>query len=179
MPRTIDPSIRTRMIDLPRPDHRAPKLTREPWFGFTQHDMLRPTPLPRCPHARCRRAQKCSAAHEGLYCRRLFLSPAEQKHLPKSALQQALAELPRPEPGNSIVMQAYLQQVQDIRMAHHAEMTERWKAGHLDHVLGPYAPSGVKLLPPPRVYAEDAAPKLRRPALADGGGAKKRREDVR
>jgi hypothetical protein len=34
------------------------------------------------------------------------------------------------------------------------EMTERWRAGEFNHLYGPYAPKGVLMKAPPKIYVE-------------------------
>ena len=127
-----------------------------PWAGFTSHDKPRSKPLPVCPHPRCRRDKTCLAAHDGLYCRRTYFSPAEIAEMqPKDPLAQAIAALPTAgdrwdfeDRGERI------KQAAELRLAHHEKMTARWKAGIFDDLFGKYSPRGVLIKPPPKAYVD-------------------------
>jgi hypothetical protein len=42
----------------------------------------------------------------------------------------------------------------DITTIRLMQMTGRWQAGEFDHLYGPYAPKGVLMNPPPKIYVE-------------------------
>jgi hypothetical protein len=140
------------------PSSRAPRprVSLEPWAGFTRHDCPRDNPLPSCPSPHCRRAKACLAAHDSLYCQRTHFSPAEQKKWnSRDPFQRELDRVPPViDPDDLAERMERINQLATIQRARAAEMTGRWKAGELDHLYGPYRPKGALLKPPPKVYVE-------------------------
>jgi hypothetical protein len=45
-------------------------------------------------------------------------------------------------------------EITTVRQMQKTEMTERWQAGEFDHLYGPYAPKGVLMKAPPKIYVE-------------------------
>jgi len=135
---------------------KAPYLSREPWWGFTSHDLPREKPLARCPSPLCRRARQCRAAHDGLYCQRTHFSPPEiEKMREQSPLAKAIAAVPPVADADDL--EARLDRanmIASLRKDHHAEMTARWQAGEFDHLYGKYAAKGRLMTPPPKAYRE-------------------------
>ena len=56
--------------------------------------------------------------------------------------------------GNLLAQTKRLMDITTIRLMQKTEMTERWKAGEFDHLYGPYAPKGVLMKAPPKIYVE-------------------------
>ena len=141
-----------------RPSSRAPRprVSLEPWAGFTRHDCPRDNPLPSCPSPHCRRAKACLAACDNLYCQRTHFSPAEQKKWnSRDPFQRELDRVPPVmDPDDLTERMERINQLAAIQRAHTAEMTERWKAGEFDQLYGPYRSRGVVLKPPPKIYVE-------------------------
>ena len=146
----------------PRPSPRGrtskckPIVSRQPWTGFTGHDMARAEPLPRCPTHRCRRAKACIAALDNLYCQRTHHSLAEQRLLhAQNPVQQELDSVPEADDHDDLNARVErIAALAQIRRAHDAHMLGLWKAGALSHLHGPFKPAGVVLKPPPRAYVE-------------------------
>ena len=61
---------------------------------------------------------------------------------------------PVADDGNLLARIKRLMDITTIRLMQKTEMTERWQAGEFDHLYGPYAPKGVLMKPPPKVYVE-------------------------
>ena len=148
-------AISIRMNKLPLPKAR-PRVSHEPWLGFTRHDCPRGIPLPVCPSPRCRRAKACVASHDGLYCRRTHFSVAEQKKWERRDRYTRELEAVPESPANAgfVERAERLVSIYAIQLEHAIHMTERWKAGEFDHLYGPYRPKGVLMQPPPKVYVE-------------------------
>jgi hypothetical protein len=148
-------AISLRMNKLPLPKQR-PHVSKEPWLGFTGHDCPRGIPLPVCPSPRCRRAKACVAAHDGLYCQRTHFSPPEQRKWKRRDPHQRAMDAVPPvaDYGNLLAQIKRLMDITTIRLMQKTEMTERWQAGEFDHLYGPYAPKGVRMNPPPKIYVE-------------------------
>ncbi len=151
----IAEKIRVR-INMPSFRAPRPRVSHQPWEGFTRHDCPRDNPLPSCPSLHCRRAKACFAAHDNLYCRRTHFSPAEQKKWnsrdPRQRELDAVPEAEEPYPLSKRLKR--LVEFATIQLEHSMEMTERWKAGEFDQLYGPYRPKGVLLKPPPKIYVE-------------------------
>ena len=134
-----------------------PYRSHTPWTGFTPREKRRAKPLARCPAAACRRAKHCIRAADALYCRRTHLTVAEARF--KAPRRNPLAT-----PWPTLPANASLEQVEMYRIANdmlvakaeenQARMVNRWKAGALDHLYGPYDPKGVVMKPPPKEYVE-------------------------
>jgi hypothetical protein len=141
-----------------RPSSRAPRprVSLEPWAGFTRHDCPRDNPLPSCPSPHCRRAKACLAAHDNLYCQRTHFSPAEQKKWnSRDPYQRELDKVPPViDPHDLTERMERINQLAAIQRAKAVEMTTRWKAGEFDQRYGPYRPKGVMLKPPIKIYLE-------------------------
>jgi hypothetical protein len=146
--------IRTRI------NAHAPRVSHEPWLGYTAHDCPRAAPLPVCPSPRCRRAKACLAAHKGLYCQRTHHALAEYRKLGlHSAAQKEVDAMPPvADRWDLKARQLRIKQVIEIGERYNGEMTARWKAGEFDHLYGKYSVRGVVLKPPPRAYAEKPEP---------------------
>jgi hypothetical protein len=155
----------------PSRDARRPRVSLEPWKGFTAHDCPRTTPLPVCPSPHCRRAKACLAAHDDLYCQRTHFPPAlKKKWLRRDPRQRELnAVLPVMDPNSLTERMERINELAAIQRAHSAKMTARWKAGEFDQLYGPYKPKGVVLRPPPKTYVEK--PAIRRAKGAGQGRA--------
>ena len=136
-----------------------PRVSLEPWTGFTRHDCSRNTPLPVCPSPHCRRAKACLAAHDNLYCQRTHFSPAvKKKWQRRDPRQRELdAVLPVMDPHSLTERMERINNLAAIQRAQLAKMTARWKAGEFDHLYGPYRAKGVLLSPPPKTYVERPA----------------------
>ena len=133
-----------------------PRVSLEPWTGFTRHDAPRENPLPLCPSLRCRRAMDCLASHDNLYCQRTHFSAAEQKKWQRHDPRRRELDTVPPvmDPHDLTERMERIAQLAAIRGAQAAAMTARWKAGEFDQIYGPYRPKGVLLKPPPKVYVE-------------------------
>ena len=134
-----------------------PRLTHAPWAGFSKHDCPRDVPLPICPSPLCRRLKDCTAAHDQLYCQRTHFSPREQKKLGFETHYDRAVEavLRQPEETSLPGQIKRMLEIQIIRVDEAMEMTDRWKAGKLDHIYGPYRKKGVVVRPPPLCYVEE------------------------
>jgi hypothetical protein len=143
----------------PPPDARRPRVSLEPWKGFTPHDFPRNKPLPACPSSHCRRAKACLAAHDNLYCQRTHFPPAlKKKWLRRDPRQRELDAVPPVmDPHSLSERMERINQLAAIQRAQFAKMTARWKAGEFDLLYGPYKPKGVLLKPPPKAYVERPA----------------------
>ena len=152
---SIGKKIRLRS-NLPPPRALRPRVSLEPWMGFTCHDCPREIPLPSCPSPHCRRAKACLAAHDNLYCRRTHFSPDEQKKWnSRDPYQRELDRVPPViDPDDLTERMERINLLAAIQRAQEAEMTGRWKAGEFDLLYGPYRPKGVLLKPPPKIYVE-------------------------
>jgi hypothetical protein len=148
-------AISLRMNKFPLPEPRS-HVSRQPWLGFTTHDCPRGIALPICPSPRCRRAKACVAAHDTLYCQRTHFSPAEQKKRERrDPFKRAMDSVPdTAKPGDLVGRLKRLTELTAIRLVQSEEMTARWKTGEFDHLYGPYAPKGVLMKAPPKVYVE-------------------------
>ena len=133
-----------------------PRVSLEPWTGFTGNDCPRDNPLPSCPSPHCRRAKACLAAHDNLYCQRTHFSPVEAKKCRRrDPRQRELDAVPSVmDPHDLTERVERIAQLAAIRRTQAAAMTARWKAGEFDHLYGPYAPKGVLIKAPPKVYVE-------------------------
>jgi hypothetical protein len=136
-----------------------PYLSRQPWAGFTKHDLPRQQPLPVCPSPRCRRAKDCLAAHDNLYCQRTHFPPAlKRRWLRRDPRQRELDAVPPVmDPHSLTERMERINELAAIQRAQAARMTARWKAGEFDQLYGPYRAKGVLLEPPPKVYVERPA----------------------
>lgn len=141
-----------------RPPSRVPRprVSLEPWAGFTRHDCPRDNPLPSCPSPHCRRAKACLAAHDNLYCQRTHFSPVETKKWRRRDPRQRELDAVPPvmDPHDLGERMERIAQLAAIQRAQAAAMTARWKAGEFDHLYGPYRPKGVLMKPPPKIYVE-------------------------
>jgi hypothetical protein len=122
-----------------------PHLSDAPWSGFLGKERKRAKPLDHCPNKRCGRAKACIAAYDGVFCQRTHHAPPKRKR-------------PKPRNGrlNDAGLAALMQRVQFLaeeRENRRIHMTARWKSGEFDALFGPYAPRGVLISPPPKVYA--------------------------
>ena len=146
-------SLRMNKLPLPKP---RPHVSKEPWLGFTGHDCPRGIPLPVCPSPRCRRAKACVASHDGLYCQRTHFPPPEQRKWKRRDPHQCAMDAVPPvaDDGNLLAQIKRLMEITTIRLMQKTEMTERWHAGEFDHLYGPYAPKGVLMKAPPKIYVE-------------------------
>jgi hypothetical protein len=135
-----------------------PRVTHEPWSGYTRHDGPREAALACCPSRRCRRAKLCIEAHDNLYCQRTHYSPAEQEMRQRSdPVQRELDSVPPVmDPTSLTERMERIADLASIRRAHTARMTKRWKAGEFDGLYGKYTAKGVVLQPPPKIYVEAA-----------------------
>ena len=133
-----------------------PRVSLEPWAGFTPHDCPRDNPLPSCPSPHCRRAKACLAAHDNLYCQRTHFSPAEQKKWERRDPHQRELDRVPPvmDPHDLTERMERINQLAEVQRAQAAEMTGRWKAGEFDQLYGPYRAKGVLMKPPPKIYVE-------------------------
>ena len=148
-------------IKKPKTPEPRPRVTHEPWSGYTRHDAPREVALPLCPAPRCRRAKQCAAAHDGLYCQRTHYSPAEQeKRQRRDPVRLELDSVPPAvDPTSLTERMARIEDLAAIRRAHRERMTKRWKAGEFDGLYGKYTAKGVVLRPPPKIYVEEALPR--------------------
>ena len=147
---------------------RRPRVSHEPWAGFTPNEAPRETPLDGCPSPRCRRAQACLAAHFNLYCRRTHFSPAEKEKRERRHPLKLALELVMPviDPHDLDEQVERIAELARVRREHTADMTARWKAGELDKLYGKYTPKGVIKKPPPKIYVGE--PRKRSWTTGDG-----------
>ncbi len=137
-------------------DAPRPRVSLEPWKGFTAHDFQRNVPLPVCPSPRCRRAKACLAAHDNLYCQRTHFPPALKKKWQRRDPRQRELDAVPPvmDPDSLSERMERINELAAIQRAQFARMTARWKAGEFDQLYGPYAAKGALLKPPPKAYVE-------------------------
>jgi hypothetical protein len=146
------------MKKIPPRDPLAPRYSKAPWSGFTPREHARETPRSICDSLRCRRARKCLAAHDGLYCRRTHHSHKYflARELADGHIDPPLPPLPRRPLPEEIQLRADELMARVERKRNEARlMLARWKAGEFDAVYGKYSPRGVLLKPPVREYVED------------------------
>ncbi len=135
---------------------REPRFSKAPWWGFSGHDQPRAEPLPACPSARCRRANKCCAAIDGLYCLRTHHDRFEQQWLKRHhPLARKFAEVPKVKDKRDFkAIAARAEKLMQLHREFDEAMTERWKAGSLDHLYGKWTPKGALLQPPAKGFVE-------------------------
>jgi hypothetical protein len=136
----------------------CPRVTHEPWSGYTRHDAPREVALPLCPAPRCRRARQCAAAHDELYCQRTHFSKPEQvKWQRNHPLRRALDAVPEViDPTDLTERMERVAELAGIKRGYAANMTKRWKAGEFDALYGKYTARGVIKTPPPKIYVDAA-----------------------
>ncbi len=133
-----------------------PRRSRRPWLGFTSHDMPRAEALAICPSPRCRRAKRCIAAVDSLYCLRSHhaLDELNAIHAQSELRKDLDTVMPVVDPTDFVARAERLAELAEVRRNYHKRMVERWKSGALDHLYGPYRASGVTLSPPPKAYVD-------------------------
>jgi hypothetical protein len=141
----------------PRHGPPQPYLTKAPWEPFSAHEFPREKALPCCPSPFCRRAKACRAAYQKTYCLRTHESLNERRRRRGDEIESA-TEAAKARPRLTFKRAQYLRHIWDLKLdqvkARNAAMAERWKAGELDHLYGPYKPQGVLKHPPIRQYTE-------------------------
>ncbi|MDE2446067.1 MAG: hypothetical protein KGO94_07800 [Alphaproteobacteria bacterium] len=134
-----------------------PKLSHQPWFGYSKHDRPRDVALPVCPSPRCRRAKVCLAATDNLYCLRTHHTPEEIKALEAASdLHKALDKVPELiDPMDAEERTERMISIVKIRKGWENDMKARWRAGGFDARYGKYRACGVWLVPPEKTYHEE------------------------
>jgi hypothetical protein len=139
------------------PKPHLPYRSLAPWEGFTPREKKRPTPLPVCPHAGCRRAKACLKAMDDLYCQRTHLNSGEIRKARKAraAARKTTHRMPaKDSPRRIEALRILTDHMLEEIQAKNAEMTERWKNGEFDHLYGKYNRQGVMMHPPEKVYVD-------------------------
>lgn len=132
-------------------------LSKTPWRGFAAGGVAREHELPCCPDARCRRAKECIAAQQGLFCQRTHLSRSARVRLAKKQKRDFDRRFPVIDASLPIELQRMrIEAAMADRRAKDEAMTARWKAGVLDHLYGKWRAKGALMMPPEKVYRENA-----------------------